>query len=109
MGTRDKLLIGEVEIEVTKLIFALDEVARRLASSLDGELLIQVAIVEWCNSAIAENNQAPNNNNQTKTVSSPAESRNPKSSWTAMKEKIKSGEKIGKSDTIDEAIAIFNS
>ncbi len=47
-GLRDKLLTGEMEIGVTKLIFALDEVARRLATSLDGELLIQVAIVEWC-------------------------------------------------------------
>ncbi|MBP9670667.1 DNA polymerase III subunit gamma/tau [Candidatus Woesebacteria bacterium] len=47
-GLRDKLLTDEMEIGVTKLIFALDEVARRLATSLDGELLIQVAIVEWC-------------------------------------------------------------
>jgi DNA polymerase III gamma/tau subunit len=47
-GLRDKLLSGEVGIEVTKFIFVLDEVARRLATSLDGELLIQVAIVEWC-------------------------------------------------------------
>ncbi|MFH2085182.1 MAG: DNA polymerase III subunit gamma/tau [bacterium] len=45
---RDKLLTGEVEIEATKLIFSLDEVARRLETSLDGELLIQTAIVEWC-------------------------------------------------------------
>ncbi len=47
-GLRDKLLAGQVEVEVSKFIFALDEVARRLATSLDGELLIQVAIVEWC-------------------------------------------------------------
>lgn len=47
-GLRDKLLAGEVGVDVTKLIFSLDEVARRLATSLDGELLIQVAIVEWC-------------------------------------------------------------
>ena len=51
-GLRDKLLTGEIEIGVTKLIFALDEVARRLATSLDGELLIQVAIVEWCQESI---------------------------------------------------------
>lgn len=49
---RDKLLSGSVGIEVTKLIFTLDEVARRLATSLDGELLLQVAIVEWCNESI---------------------------------------------------------
>jgi len=45
---RDLLLGGEIAIEVTKFIFTLDEVARRLANSLDGELLLQVAIVEWC-------------------------------------------------------------
>lgn len=47
-GLKDKLLNNEVQIEVSKFIFLLDEVARRLATSLDGELLIQVAIVEWC-------------------------------------------------------------
>jgi len=47
-GLRDKLLSGEVGVEVSKLIFTLDDVARRLSTSLDGELLIQVAIVEWC-------------------------------------------------------------
>ena len=65
-GMRDKLLTGGVEIDATKLIFSLDEVARRLATSLDGELLIQVAIVEWCGSAGAENNQSSNDNNQSK-------------------------------------------
>lgn len=48
---RDRLIEGSAELEVTKLIFSLDEVARRLASSLDGELLLQVAIVEWCGTA----------------------------------------------------------
>lgn len=66
-GLRDKLLAGSVGLEVTKLIFALDEVARRLATTQDGELLIQVAIVEWCGCAPAENNQALNDNNQSKT------------------------------------------
>jgi DNA polymerase-3 subunit gamma/tau len=47
---RDMLLTGSIAVEATKLIFSLDEVARRLATSLDGELLIQVAIVEWCGS-----------------------------------------------------------
>lgn len=99
-GLRDKLLIGEVEIEVAKLIFALDEVARRLASSLDGELLIQVAIVEWCDCAIGTEKLG---DRREKIVEEG------KSAWMVMKEKIKSGEKIGKSDTIDEAIAIFSS
>ena len=98
-GMRDKLLTGGVEIDATKLIFSLDEVARRLATSLDGELLIQVAIVEWCGSAGAENNQSSNDNNQSKNkkesekselkkaekreeeqVSSRAESRDPSAS-----------------------------
>lgn len=48
---RDMLLQGKIEVAAAKLIFSLDEVARRLASSLDGELLIQVAIVEWCGEA----------------------------------------------------------
>ncbi len=47
-GLRDMLVNNEVSVEVTKLIFSLDEVARRQATSLDGELLIQVAIIEWC-------------------------------------------------------------
>ncbi len=55
-GLRDKLLAGLVEVEITKLIFVLDEVARRLATSLDGELLLQVAIVEWCGCGEGENN-----------------------------------------------------
>ncbi len=49
---RDMLLQGTIEVEATKLIFSLDEVARRLSTSLDGELLIQVAIVEWCQDSI---------------------------------------------------------
>ena len=104
-GLRDKLVAGEVEVGVTKLIFALDEVARKISSALDGELLVQTAIVEWCGSAMAENNQAPNNNNQTKTVSS----------WEAMKEKLKSDKPIvntpaeGRADDIiEEAKAIFS-
>lgn len=101
-GLRDKLLMGEVEIEVAKLIFALDEVARRLASSLDGELLIQVAIVEWCDLTEGQTSDQP------KVIKSVKKSEGI-DAWSAMKEKIKSGEKIGKSDTIDEAIAIFNS
>lgn len=47
-GLKEKLIMNQVGIEVTKFIFVLDEVARRLATSLDGELLLQVAIIEWC-------------------------------------------------------------
>lgn len=129
-GLRDKLLAGEVEVEVTKLIFSLDEVARRMATSLDGELLIQVAIVEWCGPAVASNNQAPNDNppvgeadNQTKIMkdtksesekTKPAETM---STWQEMKERFKSGQPLtvpkprideDQSVIIDEAIAIFS-
>lgn len=47
-GLRDKLIASDVEVGVAKLIFSLDDVARKLATSLDGELLVQVVIVEWC-------------------------------------------------------------
>ncbi len=50
-GLRDGLVAGEIELGATKLVFALDDVARKLATSLDGELLTQVVIVEWCSSA----------------------------------------------------------
>ncbi len=51
-GLRDKLLQGETETAVAKLIFSLDDVARRLSTSLDGELLVQVVIVEWCGNEV---------------------------------------------------------
>lgn len=47
-GLRDRLVGGQVGREVAQLIFALDDVAARLATGLDGELLIQTTIVEWC-------------------------------------------------------------
>lgn len=47
-GLRDLLVANKISLDVTKFIFSLDEVARRQATSLDGELLIQVAIIEWC-------------------------------------------------------------
>jgi DNA polymerase III gamma/tau subunit len=115
---RDKLLSGEVEIEATKLIFSLDEVARRLATSLDGELLIQVAMVEWCSLSDGSDNRRVSESVDQK-ISKPVLLDNqkkqevkeeaPKSSWAAMKEKIKSGKPIATSDTIDEAMAIFSS
>lgn len=59
-GLKDKLLANEIGLEVTKFIFVLDEVARRLATSLDGELLIQVAFVEWCNEEGQSNPKSQN-------------------------------------------------
>jgi DNA polymerase-3 subunit gamma/tau len=47
-GVKENPLRVSVDPTVTKLIFALDEVARKLATSLDGELLVQTVIVEWC-------------------------------------------------------------
>lgn len=135
-GLRDKLLAGEVDSSVTKLIFSLDEVARRLSTSLDGELLIQVVIVEWCGSAegretLVDRLQTPVKEKSLNLQSSdhsraslPAgrqglelKEQEAKSSWQAMKDKIRSGAKIELSkkedvsvqdDIIDEAIAIFS-
>lgn len=110
-GMRDKLIMGEVGVEITRLVFALDEVARKLATSLDGELLIQVAIVEWCgggegksqiiNSPILKSKKPEN------AESKPKDQEEGKSAWAAMKERIKSGKPIERSDTIAEAMAIF--
>jgi DNA polymerase III gamma/tau subunit len=137
-GLRDKLLNSEVEIEVSKFIFALDEVARRLATSLDGELLIQVAIVEWCghtesnsqiiNSLPAQAGPILKSKLQSSDLSpkiaqrseleSQMQKEEEKSPWQIMKEKLKSGEKISppkpkanevQDDTIDDAMAIFTS
>lgn len=44
---RDQLLL-EGELELTKLIFRLDEVARSIGTSPVPELLLQVLIIEWC-------------------------------------------------------------
>lgn len=41
-------LVDGADIGLTKIIFSLDEVARKLATSPVPELLIQVVIVEWC-------------------------------------------------------------
>jgi len=137
-GLRDSLLAGQIGSEVTKLIFALDDVARRLATSLDGELLLQVAIVEWCgisdNQDIQKVSKPDKSEIQNKTQSSdhspkiaPAyagrqgselKQQEEKSPWQVMKEKLKSGQPIAApvkpkiseelGDTIEDAIAIFS-
>lgn len=109
-GLRDKLVSGEVEIETTKLIFSLDEVARKISSALDGELLVQTAIVEWCGTPQAENKQVPNSNKQPVNTTANNIHLEEKSTWMAMKEKFKSGERIvveKQGDIIEEARAIF--
>lgn len=131
-GLRDKLLGGEIGIEVAKFIFALDEVARRLATSLDGELLIQVAIVEWCGQTEGlpsdkqkvESQKVDQEKSQSSFTSpkdqqgSELKQQEKKSSWQAMKEKLKSGQPISpdkskvnieQGDTIDDVMAIFTS
>lgn len=85
-GLRDKLLGGEVESEVTRLIFALDEVARKLSTGLDSELLIQVAVVEWCGSAKASEirNPKPEISNKSQNIESPSsqlQQQNAKDIW----------------------------
>jgi len=42
-----QLEVGEVT-EVVQLIYALDEVARKVATSPVGEMLVEMAIVDWC-------------------------------------------------------------
>jgi DNA polymerase-3 subunit gamma/tau len=134
-GLRDRLLSGQVGVEVTKLIFSFDEVARRLATSLDGELLIQVVIVEWCGRTESSASgklkvesykvEEKKSKEVTERVApssvtreQPSEQQEQqKSSWQIMKEKLKSGEKIISSspaamplahdDTIEDAMAIF--
>ncbi len=111
-GLRDKLLRGETEVGVVKLIFALDEVARKQATSLDGELLVQVAMVEWCDSAKGgeiRNQESGNLNKSEIRNVEKNETIDKVDSWTAMKLKIKSGETIARNDTIEESIAIFTS
>jgi len=111
---RDMLLAGVIEIEASKLIFTLDEVARRLATSLDGELLIQVAIVEWCKPQSSDHSPKIIQDLELKGQVQKIEEKSP---WQAMKEKLKSGEPITavkskvtqeQDDTIDDAIAIFS-
>ena len=103
-GLRDKLIAGEVGVEITRLIFSLDEVARKLSTSLDGELLVQVAIVEWCGGGKV---QSQSSDHSPKIAQgSELREQETKSGWQAMKEKIKSGEKIT-SDIIEEAREIF--
>ena len=114
---RDMLLQGTLDVEATKLIFSLDEVARRLATSLDGELLIQVAIVEWCgqvgnksqitNSPILKSDKSEPTKSQgseptkqssdySPKIAQPSElkQQEEKSPWQVMKEKLKSGQPI---------------
>ncbi|MEI8232991.1 MAG: DNA polymerase III subunit gamma/tau [bacterium] len=126
-GLRDKLLAGEAEIEITKFIFVLDEVARRLATSLDGELLLQVAIVEWCGQTAGlaseklkvKSEKEEQKKEVVKEREQVLQKEEEKSPWQIMKEKLKSGQSIkndppspvaseGHGDTIDDAIAIFS-
>jgi DNA polymerase-3 subunit gamma/tau len=122
-GLRDRLIEGKAEVEVAKLIFSLDEVARRISTSLDGELLIQVAIIEWCTERPQKEKKTQNPPEEPSNASKPVlsaekeEKAQPeKSSWMAMKQRFKAGKSVSQSlpedndqqgDTIDEAIAIF--
>ncbi len=129
-GLRDKLIVGEVGGEIIKLIYSLDEVARKLATSLDAELLIQVAILEWCgggvsksqitNSPILKSESQSSDHSPKIALGSELKPQGEgKSAWMVMKEKIKSGKPIEQNphsrkvaddqgDTIAEAMAIFS-
>lgn len=60
---RNQLLAG-ADVGLTKLVFALDDVARKIATSPVPELLVEMVIIEWCGSSVAGNNQNLNSNNQ---------------------------------------------
>lgn len=47
---RNQLLAG-AEVRLTKLVFALDDVARKIATSPVPELLVEMVIIDWCGSA----------------------------------------------------------
>lgn len=110
-GLRDLLLTGQAELEVTKLIFSLDEVARRSGTGLDGELLLQVAVVEWGGIPEDQSNRNVAKSAESEKVEKPVTSKTKeKSAWLQMKEKFKNGEKLTvtkQSDIIDEAREIF--
>lgn len=97
---RDKLLSGEGEIGMTKLIFSLDEVARRLATSLDGELLIQVAFVEWCGNDDAQEE----GKKKFKIEKKPIETPKPEPASSNQKETIKEAASTSNHD-IDPEVA----
>lgn len=130
-GLRDKLMEGE-DVGLTKLIFSLDEVARKVAYSPVPSLLLEVVIIEWGlpnSSASGGISQAPTRLMSSGTPVSPkandpvismesGESKGAsvdgsKSPWMQMKEQFLTGKKLGgdkqgdTGDTIDEAMAIF--
>lgn len=56
---RDRLMSGG-NIELTKLVFALDDVARKVALSPVPELLVEMVIIEWCGEGVDEKKVTPN-------------------------------------------------
>ena len=88
-GLRDKLVSGEAVTGTAKLIFSLDEVARRLATSLDGQLLIQVAIVEWCGQSENSENSENSESQKTQKVSKSEKAGKPADQKTQGSERAK--------------------
>jgi len=120
-GLRDKLLAGG-DRELTRLVFMLDEVARKVTMSPVPELLVEMVVIDWCRDVGTSANQqiSKSDKSANQMVSSTVGTSKgavvketqtqEKSPWMAMKEKFKNGEKltVAKDDTIDEAIAIFS-
>ncbi|MCE7897873.1 DNA polymerase III subunit gamma/tau [Candidatus Microgenomates bacterium] len=125
---RNHVLAGESK-ELIKLVFNLDDVARKVAISPVPELLLEMVIIDW--GQISDNQQFGRSGNQNgskstkqtiKDVDIKMESGSVKmqgteelkSPWMQMKAQFLEGKKIvvdkksDADDTIDEAIAIFS-
>lgn len=126
---RNRLLAGESK-ELVKLVFNLDDVARKIATSPVPELLLEMVIIDWGSIGQSENSEGQNSSKIGK--SDPKQKLDPvikmesgeakgasmdgsKSPWMQMKEQFLAGKKPSVSkrdgdtdDTIEEAMAIFS-
>ncbi|MFH2019663.1 MAG: DNA polymerase III subunit gamma/tau [bacterium] len=87
-----KLEIGDVG-EVVELIYALDEVARKVASSPVGEMLVEMAIVDWCAKGETPNRSDPEKTQKVNKPEKPKEERQSKPS-SPIQEVVESAEEV---------------
>ena len=132
---RNRILKGESK-ELVKLVFNLDEVARKIANSPVPELLLEMVIIDWGSIGQSENSEGQNSSKIGKSdvkqkldpvikmesgEAKGASVDGSKSPWMQMKEQFLTGKKqvnttkpssaLAKEDgsvTIDEAIEIFS-
>ena len=90
-GLRDELLAG-ADTTLTKLIFALDDVARKMGTSPVPVLLIEVVIIDWCGSPTGGNIQTPNPKPQTPNNNAKNNLKNVKTAADESKSAESSGE-----------------